>query len=142
MRPPNRFESYMVAPCGINCGACYSFLRDKNKCLGCRIDFSTKQNYCRQCIIANCEILIKTDSGFCYDCEEIPCKRLKQLDKRYRTKYKTGLIQNLIMIRDNGIASFLKYESNLRTCQDCGSIISIHRDNCTNCNKTIKKNAL
>ncbi len=24
---------------------------------------------------------------FCFECESYPCKRLKALDKRYRTKY-------------------------------------------------------
>lgn len=140
MKTTTRFESNMIAPCGINCNACYAFLREKNKCPGCRADFKSKPGYCIHCIIANCEILAKTNSGFCYECEKMPCKRLKQLDKRYRTKYSTGLIQNLMMIKSKGMTSFLRYESDLRTCPECGSIISIHRDSCTNCNKTIKKN--
>jgi ribosomal protein S27AE len=131
-------DSRIVGPCGIYCGACYAFLREKNACPGCRLLTYPIPDFRLRCKIANCDILNNTDSGFCYDCEKIPCKRLKQLDKRYRTKYNTGLIQNLSFIKEKGMAAFLKLEIEKRTCPDCGSIISIHRDSCTNCNRTLK----
>lgn len=30
------FRKTLIAPCGINCGICLAFLRDKNTCMGCR----------------------------------------------------------------------------------------------------------
>ena len=29
-------KSELIAPCGMNCGICYGYLREKNKCPGCR----------------------------------------------------------------------------------------------------------
>ena len=136
MKTSDSFESLLVAPCGIYCGACSGYLRAKNKCSGCRIDSENKPAYCKSCKIVNCELRAKTESGFCYDCEKLPCQRMKQLDKRYRTKYNTGLIQNLTIIKEKGMVTFLGLEKTKRTCTDCGSIISIHRDKCTTCNKT------
>jgi hypothetical protein len=135
MKPPNPFESILVAPCGIYCGVCRGFMRPKNKCSGCRIDSESKPSYCKTCKIAYCELLAKTESGFCYDCEKFPCQRMKQLDKRYRTKYNTGLIQNLIVIKEKGMETFLKLEKEKRTCTVCESIISIHASGCDSCNK-------
>jgi hypothetical protein len=37
---------------------------------------------------------------YCYECDEFPCARVKRLDKRYRTKYEMGMIENLEYIRD------------------------------------------
>lgn len=36
------FEKHLIAPCGMNCGTCIAYLRDKNKCPGCRITSSGK----------------------------------------------------------------------------------------------------
>jgi hypothetical protein len=130
-------DQKLIAPCGIYCGACYAYLRDKNKCPGCRLLSDPQPEFRLRCKIANCQTLAGTNSGFCYDCEKIPCQRLKQLDKRYRTKYNTGLIQNLNIIKENGMKTFLLLEKKKRTCPDCGSIISIHRESCTTCKKSI-----
>lgn len=128
-------DSKLIAPCGIYCGACYMFLRDKKNCLGCRIDSAYKPKSCDKCKIANCEQLHNKPSGFCYDCEKFPCQSFKQLDKRYRTKYSTSLIQNQIEIKERGTNSFLTQESVIRTCSKCGSVVSIHWKGCLNCNK-------
>lgn len=128
-------DSKLIAPCGIYCGACYIFLRDKKNCLGCRVASPAKPKYCDKCKIAHCESLLKTASGYCFECEKFPCQKLKQLDKRYRTTYSTSLIQNQIDIKDKGINAFLNQESKTRTCSKCGSVVSIHWKECQNCNK-------
>lgn len=128
-----KFESSLIAPCGMNCGTCIAYLRDKNKCPGCRI-FSEKKSEARvRCTIKKCIYLENTTSKFCYDCVKYPCHRLKQLDKRYRTKYNTSFIQNLRMIKETGIENFLAFESKRRICPNCGSILSVHRGNCLVC---------
>lgn len=127
-------DSKLIAPCGIYCGACYMFLREKKRCLGCRVDSTEKPKYCEKCKIAHCERLLQTPSGFCFDCATFPCQRLKQLDKRYSTKYGTGLIQNQIEIKEKGTNAFLTQESAIRTCSNCGSVISIHWKGCIKCN--------
>jgi ribosomal protein S27AE len=93
------------------------------------------------CIVKTCIKLEETASNFCYDCEKFPCKRIMQLDKRYRTKYRTSFIENLLMIKEKGIDSFLEFELKRRTCSDCGSVLSVHRNKCLVCGKDVTKNA-
>jgi hypothetical protein len=133
----------LIAPCGMNCGICIGYLRDKNPCGGCfKKDDENKPKHCRSCSIVNCESLAKTESGFCYDCEKYPCARLKRLDKRYRTNYGMSMLENLDYIQKHGLEGFLKNEEYKWTCRECGSGLCVHRDYCLNCNTEIKKNAL
>jgi hypothetical protein len=135
MRTLASFEESLIAPCGMNCGTCMAYLRDKKKCPGCRTYSADKAVSVQRCIIQKCEYLNKTTSKFCYDCEKYPCKRLKQLDKRYRAKYKTSFIENLSIIKEKGIDNFLLFEAERRTCPKCGKVISVHRTYCTGCLK-------
>lgn len=123
----------LIAPCGMNCAICLAFMRDKNRCFGCRTDSSQKPEYCIKCIIFNCELLKNTDSKFCYDCEKFPCKRLKQLDKRYRTKYYMSMIDNLKYIQKSGLDQFVNNEQVRWRCSICGAILCVHRNFCLNC---------
>jgi hypothetical protein len=130
----------LIAACGMNCGTCIGYLREKKPCGGCfKKDDLNKPNVCRSCAIVNCAFLTKTESGFCSDCEKFPCSRLKQLDKRYRTKYSMSMIDNLIFIRMNGMERFLENEQKRWTCAVCGSGISVHRDYCLNCKTELRK---
>jgi len=127
------FEKSLIAPCGMNCGTCIAYMRPKNKCPGCRDDGKFKSNACIRCTIINCTLLADTKSKFCYDCPEYPCLRLKQLDKRYRTRYRTSFLENLMMIKENGMDHFLALETGRRTCQKCHSSLSVHKDYCLAC---------
>ena len=128
-----KFGNYLIAPCGMNCGTCIAYLREKNKCFGCNITFQDKCKSRTNCKIKNCEFLEKKSPKFCYNCVTFPCTRLKKLDIRYRTKYNTGLIQNLQIIKESGIDKFLHFELKRRTCSKCGSILSVHRNKCILC---------
>jgi len=130
------FKENLIAPCGMNCGVCIAYLREKKPCKGCRQKSENKPYHCITCIIANCENLAKTESGFCFDCIKFPCKRMKQLDLRYRKKYRTSLIENLKEIQQQSINVFLNNEAVKWTCSFCGEILSIHRLYCLNCKKT------
>ena len=135
---PVSFEKHLIAPCGMNCGTCIAYLRDKNKCPGRRIKSPDKAISVKQCIVTKCSYLQNTRSKFCYDCEKYPCQRIKNLDKRYRTKYRTSFIDNLTMVKEKGLDNFLVFESKRRTCNNCGHVLSVHRDYCIKCNHTIK----
>lgn len=135
MKPTVSFDKSLIAPCGMNCGTCIAYMRVKNSCPGCRIYSSGKAVSVQKCIIPRCTNLVRITSGFCYDCEKYPCLRLKQLDKRYRSKYKTSFIENLTIIKEKGIDNFLEFETKRRTCHNCGSVLSVHRDQCLICNK-------
>jgi hypothetical protein len=133
------FDRLLIAPCGINCGTCLAYLREKNRCCGCLIETFDKADSRARCIIKNCERLAETKSGFCFECETFPCKRLKQLDKRYRTKYRVSLIQNLLSIKEIGIKEYLQKESGRWTCPHCGEVVCVHRDACLLCKQDISE---
>jgi len=125
----------MIAPCGMNCDLCMAYQRDKNTCKGCWSDNSHKSKSVLQCIIKNCDLLQKTDSKFCYECEQFPCKRLKQLDKRYCTKYTMSMIENLLFIKEFGLEKFQQSESIRWKCNTCGGLICVHKGYCQSCEK-------
>jgi hypothetical protein len=132
----------LIAACGMNCGVCIGYLREKKPCEGCfERDSKNKPKQCRSCSIVNCELLAKTESGFCFDCEIYPCARLKRLDKRYRTNYGMSMIENLEYIKNHGLEKFLVNEEIRWACKECGFGISVHRDFCLNCNDKINRNA-
>lgn len=127
----------MIAPCGMNCGICIGYLREKRPCGGCfKINDENKPTVCRSCRIVNCRHLAETDSGFCYDCIKYPCTRLKNLDKRYRTKYGMSMIENLGNIKKFGIEKFVESEQNRWKCTECGVLLCVHRNACLNCGKS------
>lgn len=131
------FDKSLIAPCGINCGTCMANLRAKNKCFGCRVDFDSKRKTCNECKIKNCDLLAETSTKFCYECEKFPCDRMKHIDKRYLTKYRAGLIQNLVTIKEKGMENFLELEVIKWTCPNCGSATSVHRDKCPACGRDL-----
>jgi len=124
----------MIAPCGMNCGLCIGHLREKKPCGGCfRKDDENKPDVCRSCSVVNCEYLAKTESGFCFDCPKYPCRRLKDLDKRYSAKYGMSMYENLLFIKEKGLEKFLESEQEKWKCENCGAGLSVHRVNCLNC---------
>lgn len=129
----------MIAPCGMNCALCLAHLREKKKCLGCNSDEGYKAEYCKKCIIKNCQVIKENESGFCYQCPKFPCQRLKQLDKRYRLKYNMSMLENLSHIKDRGMDSFLTVQKNKYRCANCGGYICVHRGYCLKCNSKPKK---
>ncbi len=103
----NRITQNLIAPCGMNCGICKAFLRQKNPCHGCNnagLNKPKTRVYCRLRICG------KRRGQYCCDCAEFPCDRLGRLDQRYRTRYGTSQIENLEIIRDNGIRKFVAAE--------------------------------
>ena len=128
-------KSLHLAPCGINCSVCIAYLREKNKCLGCRINFINKPITRAQCKIKNCSELNKKNLKFCFKCNKFPCERIKHLDNRYRTKYNMSTIENLENIKKFGIREFIKNEKIRWTCSKCEGTICVHRGYCYTCGK-------
>lgn len=126
----------LIAPCGMNCCICMAYLRKKNKCPGCRIE-ANKPVTRVTCKIKTCETLTKNKLTFCFECENIPCKNLKHLDKRYRTRYSMSMVENLENIKKSGIEEFLRNEKIRWTCTECGDTICVHKGNCYNCGRKI-----
>lgn len=129
-------KSYLIAPCGMNCNLCRGYLREKNKCPGCRIIDANKPETRQRCTIKMCLVLSGNKLKFCSSrCPTYPCKSLKSLDKRYRTKYGMSMIENLEFIDQNGIRKFIRHEEKRWTCSKCGNVLCVHRPSCLSCGK-------
>ncbi len=131
-------EQDLIAPCGMNCGVCLAYLREKRKCPGCHGEDSGKTVSRLRCRIKTCVTIGQSRSGFCYECEKYPCKRLQQLDKRYRTKYHMSMIENLESIRETGPGAFIEHEKERWKCKTCGGAICVHRGYCLSCGPAVK----
>ena len=131
-------QEMLIAPCGMNCSLCISYqFRDK--------DLNRKgfnKTYCPGCIPRGencmhmghkCELLAKGSIRFCLECGNYPCKALKYLDKRYRTKYHMSMIENLEFIKEHGMEGFLKKEEEKWRCKECNGSICCHNGLCMNC---------
>jgi len=46
MNMKSYINSSLIAPCGMNCGICLAYLREKKKCPGCNGSNEDKQVYC------------------------------------------------------------------------------------------------
>jgi len=125
----------LIAPCGMNCGICRAYLREKNKCPGCRGPDTGKAVTRIRCKIKTCEVFQKEKAKFCFTCKNFPCKNLKHLDLRYQTKYNMSMIENLEFIKTNGLKKFVENEKIRWTCPECGGIICVHNGCCSNCGK-------
>jgi hypothetical protein len=133
MESLNQFS--LIAPCGMNCGICWAYLRDKNKCPGCMANDPNKPITRLKCKIKNCKTLQNGKMRFCLECVNIPCEPLKHLDKRYRTKYNMSMVENLEFIKNFGIRKFIKNEKARWTCPKCGGVICVHKGYCPGCGK-------
>ena len=127
----------LIAPCGMNCRLCWGYIREKNRCPGCLNigGHESQKSKCRTtCKIKNCEEIIKGKTKCCSDrCERFPCARLKQLDKRYRTKYGMSMIDNLKTINEVGVRHFIRNEKVKWLCPECGEMLCAHRPVCLSC---------
>jgi len=128
-------KTSLIAPCGMNCGICMAYLREKNTCPGCRAADTNKAISVVRCKVKNCEVIQKGKVKFCFECESFPCERVKHLDKRYRTRYAMSMIENLENIRRIGIRKFLQNEKVRWACPHCGGPICVHNRYCYACEK-------
>jgi len=124
--PINIRMNHNIAPCGINCNLCHTYQR--GNCPGCRYRAAETRKSCGNCVILQCHKY----NRYCYECER-PCKRLKTLDQRYRTKYTVSLLENLDYIRQNGEQGFIAAQIEKFKCPACGNLRTVHYDYCIYC---------
>jgi hypothetical protein len=123
----------LIAPCGMNCGICRAYLRERNKCSGCRGADAGKPVTLLRCKIRTCEVFQEGKAKYCFECGNFPCDSLKHLDKRYRTKYSMSMIENLGNIKVPGVREFLANEDSRWTCLECGGTVCVHKACCSVC---------
>jgi hypothetical protein len=136
----------LVAPCGMNCALCITYLAMKYDAK----PKGVKVPYCKGCrprgkmcafIKKKCTLLKKDNNISCYQCKKFPCKNLKHLDDKYKIKYKTSLIENNQSIKKVGMEKFLKAQAKKSRCPRCGGTLSVHNNACFVCDLDwIKKN--
>jgi hypothetical protein len=106
-----------------------AFLLEKNWCAGCY----APDRFCSiHCTISACG---NVRERYRHDCGGFPCRRLKQLDRRYRTNYHMSMLENLAAIRKDGIRAFVRRERERWTCKACGGTINVHTYRCSACGK-------
>ena len=126
----------LIAPCGMNCRLCYAYIRKKNQCAGCGAPDDSKPKSCSNCKIVICEKRAQNGWATCAFCET-HCRRLKGLDKRYHTKYHMSMVENLAVIRNQGMQTFLQQQNEKYRCPSCGEIVCVHKDECPLCKASV-----
>jgi hypothetical protein len=128
----------LIAPCGMNCALCSSYLALKNGLKSQGI----KMPYCSGCrprdkrcafLKKRCQLLGSGQVNFCYECPDFPCRNLKHVDERYRANYRMSMIANLVDIKARGITAFLETEAEKWRCRNCGEAICCHNGLCFKC---------
>ena len=140
-----KIDRQLIAPCGMYCAICSSYLAFKNNlpkvkgkiyhCQGCR-----PRNKKCAFIIKRCEYsrdIIKGDIEFCFQCGCCPCDSLNKLDSRYRKNYGMSMIENLKVIEEKGIPIFLENQRKKYQCPKCDGLKSIHNKKCYACDTII-----
>lgn len=131
---PVTIDNSMLAPCGMNCSVCYKHVgicKTSKKCYGCYNNDLGKPKHCLKCNIKNC---VK-EKGFtyCFECDDFPCKMIKNLDNSYNKRYKVSLVKNGTIAKEKGISTFLEHDRKRWTCSKCGGAFSLHDGICSDC---------
>lgn len=121
-----------IAPCGVICDLCMAFQRDKNKCVGCN-NRGYKPYHCTVCSIKLCLEKQGNDQLLCVECTKFPCRRIKDLDKRYKLKYGESLIENLNKVKEIGPIRFIEIAEEKWKCNTCGQLLCVHKATCLKC---------
>ena len=129
-------KAMLIAPCGMNCNVCRAVLDNSGRakqCPGCKPRGKGCTYYGGMC-----EKLRSEGVRFCHECGDFPCKKLKQLDKRYRTSYDYSFLEALAFIRDKGMKAHIAKEKKRWKCPGCGGTVCIHTLKCYGCGKGVK----
>jgi hypothetical protein len=134
----NNLNAELIAPCGMNCGLCSSYLALANdlKSKGVKMPYCTG---CRarnkQCAFLkkSCARLLKGEVDFCFECPDFPCEQLKKLDARYKSRYRMSMIDNSRFIKEQGMQKFMEAQEKTWKCSTCNRLVSCHNGLCFDC---------
>jgi len=92
-----------VPACGVFCGGCPTYTRDKKPCPGAEINIER----CKKCNTFHlcCE---EREISHCYQCDDFPCAKFKRFSKRW-LKYGQNFIENQKLIQEVGVDQFLTH---------------------------------
>jgi hypothetical protein len=132
MEGEGKMNKDTIAPCGIICDLCYGFQRTKDRCKGCNAE-GWHTSHCENCRIKNCPEKQGDTHLLCIDCPKFPCRRIRDLEKRYTMHYGESPIQNMREIKEVGLEAFITRQEELWRCDVCGALLCVHRDRCLSC---------
>ena len=131
------FTPEMIAPCGLDCSLCVQAQLEINPCPGCNgPDEPNKPDFCaKYCGIVTCEK--RRDNGWqhCDSCPDYPCEDVMEKEERYTSQYplSESPMENLRIIRGEGMDAFLQKERREWSCNKCGSPIAVRTGRCCRC---------
>jgi putative acetyltransferase len=90
-----------IPACGVFCGGCPTFTRDRKPCPGAKINGER----CERCKTFH---LCCKERGIthCHECEIFPCKKFKNFSKRW-LKYGQNFVENQNILKRVGKVEFL-----------------------------------
>ncbi|WP_082206528.1 DUF3795 domain-containing protein [Dysgonomonas sp. BGC7] len=101
----NKLKPYYgrIPACGVFCGGCPTYTRDKNPCPGAEINFAR----CDRCKTFHlcCK---EKEISHCYECMLFPCSKFKSFAKRW-IRYGQDSIENQKLLKELGSKEFLLY---------------------------------
>lgn len=92
-----------IPACGVFCGGCPIYTREKNPCQGAELN-------CARCEKCKTFHLCCQNRGVkhCYECKIFPCAKFKGFAKRW-LKYGQNFVANQKLLKELGETEFLKY---------------------------------
>jgi hypothetical protein len=148
-------REYLVAVCGLNCGACPMYLATQSKdeqkrgallkqfasgpmklkaedlmCDGC-LGSGRVASFCRSCAIRACP-KGKSDVTRCSDCPDFPCSRITGFNNDGMLHH-AEVLDNLRRIREMGIREWAKYDEERWQCPQCRLPVSWYDSKCSGC---------
>ncbi len=126
----------LLAPCGINCMLCHHHCESTDPCQGCR-GGKGHSKHCRECDILMC--VGEKGFQFCIECGEFPCTRLTEFNEMYINRYGHEFLTNALYMKENGKQKLIEMLTAEWSCPDCGGVVCIHDDLCSECHKKISR---
>ncbi|WP_455644919.1 DUF3795 domain-containing protein [Methanosphaera sp.] len=129
MKMPEKIDTIMYAPCGMNCALCNKHV--KGDCPGCLIDSPNKTKSALKCKLRAC--LPKKRVKYCGRCSEFPCKLIKKNDKNSIKRNNYSTLESAKRIKNTGINKIMTMDHDEWMCPSCGGIITIQEQKCSEC---------
>ncbi len=91
-----------IPACGVFCGGCPTYTRDKRPCPGAELNKSR----CEKCSTFHL-CCVEKEITHCFQCSAFPCNKFKSFSKRWR-KYGQDFAENQKLLKQVGEIEFLK----------------------------------
>lgn len=92
-----------IPACGVFCGGCPTYIREKNPCPGADIN----RKRCERCKTFHL-CCVEKGITYCYQCSIFPCAKFKTFSKQW-FKYGQDFIKNQELLKTVGEKDFLTY---------------------------------